>query len=235
MTSDGSKVVFQTKEALSAGDINDGGTDVYAWHDDGRVSLISDGVAGGALPWITASGRDIFFSTNAKLTPLDGDVNGDIYDARVGGGFDFTEHTACAGDGCQAQRSAPPNLAGPSSAASGPADVVAAGFSLPTVSASQRKRLAATGNIKLTVTANTAGTVSAAATAVLVGKKSARVGSARRRMPAAGQVTLKLPLSKKARSRLAARGKLTVKVVVSHSKVSRKRSVSLRLRRGGRS
>jgi hypothetical protein len=74
MTSDGS--TSQTSEALSAEDV-DGGPDVYVWHDDGRVSLISDGVSGGTQPWITASGRDIFFVTKARLSALDGDVNGD--------------------------------------------------------------------------------------------------------------------------------------------------------------
>jgi hypothetical protein len=247
MTSDGSTVVFETGEALSADDIN-GGIDVYVWHDDGRVSLISDGVSrvrvasnsdrvgGGGNPWITPSGHDIFFTTNARLTGLDGDVNADIYDARVGGGFDLTQRAACSGDGCQGQRSALPNLAGPSSAAAGDlsAGDAAAGFSLRAVTAAQRKRLATTGRVKLTVTANTAGTVSAAATMILAGKP-ARVGSARQTMTRAGRATLALTLSKKARARLAARGRLTVKVVVSHSKVPRGRSVTLRLSRGGRS
>ena len=64
MTADGSTVVFETSEALSTEDDN-GLTDVYAWQD-GNVSLISDGVGGGETPWITPSGRDIFFVTDAS-------------------------------------------------------------------------------------------------------------------------------------------------------------------------
>jgi hypothetical protein len=236
VTADGSTVVFTTDEALSGDDV-DGVSDVYAWQDGGRVALISDGRGGGDTPMITPSGRDIFFYSAARLTALDGDASRDIYDARVGGGLDLTQPVPCTGDSCRGQRSALPNLVGPSAAGgSGDrgSDDVAAGFSLRAVTAAQRKRLATTGKVKLTVSANTAGTVSAAATTVLAGKP-ARVGSARHTMTRAGRATLTLTLSKKARARLAARGKLTVKVRVAHSKVARGRSVTLRLNGGGRS
>ncbi|HEX5925912.1 MAG TPA: hypothetical protein VFY45_18920 [Baekduia sp.] len=225
MTSDGSTVVFETTEALSSEDI-DGIPDVYAWRD-GHVSLISDGVGGGFLPWITRSGRDIFFNTNARLTALDGDVNGDIYDARIGGGFDLTHPVPCAEDACQGRPALTPGLPGSSSGLSGEhgADKVAPGLSLMAVSATQRKRLAATGKVTLAVKTNTPGVVRVAAT--VAGMPT--VGSARKTVAAPGTVRITLTLSKKARDRLAARGRLTVRLVVSHSKVALERSATLRL------
>jgi hypothetical protein len=225
MTSDGSTVVFETNEALSPEDI-DGITDVYAWHD-GHVSLISDGVGGGALPWVTRSGRDIFFTTSARLTALDGDVNGDIYDARIGGGFDFTHPVPCAEDDCQGRPALTPGLPGSSSGLSGErgADKAAPGLSLVAVTATQRKRLAATGKVTLEVKTNTPGVVRVAAT--VAGMPT--IGSARKNVAAAGTVRITLTLSKKARDRLAARGRLTVRLVVSHSKVALERSATLRL------
>ena len=49
---------------------------------------------------IDGSGQDIYFESNAALSPADGDEQTDIYDARVNGGFSFTE-TTCSGDACQ--------------------------------------------------------------------------------------------------------------------------------------
>jgi hypothetical protein len=110
-SADGSMVVFATAEALSPQD-TDGVTDVYLWHD-GRVSLISRG--GGQEPWIDASGQDIYFVTDRPLTAADRDVNVDIYDARIGGGFDPSRPTPCSGDACQGTPSAPPASGTPSS------------------------------------------------------------------------------------------------------------------------
>jgi Tol biopolymer transport system component len=229
VTADGSTVVFQTDEALSPRDV-DGGPDVYSWHN-GHVALISDGVGGALYPWITPSGRDIFFLTGQHLTATDGDGLADLYDARVGGGFDLRRPTPCSGDSCQGQRLTPPVLAAPSTSAAsadgGGADM-APSLSLRAVSAFQRRQLAATGKLTVTVTTNTAGTVSVAAKSVVAGR-SVTVGSARHTLAAAGTTTLTLTLSRKSRMELAERGKLTVKLVVSHSKVALVRSVTLRL------
>jgi hypothetical protein len=227
MTADGSTVIFDSAEALSVGD-TDGVTDVYAWHDDGRVSLISAG--GGQSAGISSSGRDIFFSTDVPVLAVDGDFNKDIYDARVGGGFAPVQTTPCSGDECRGQRSQPPSLAGPPPAVpGGPGGIeVSPAFSLRAVSAAQRKALALTGKVSLTVTSNAPGTIGVRATAT-IGGRSASVGSARRTLTAPGRVALVLTLSKRARSQLAGRGKLAVRVVVSHSKVALDRSVTLRL------
>ena len=107
-SADGSMVVFATAEALSPQD-TDGVSDVYLWHD-GHVSLISNG--GGETPWIDASGQNIYFLTDRPLTAADRDVNVDIYDARVDGGFDLSRPAPCAGDACQGQPGTPPAPAG---------------------------------------------------------------------------------------------------------------------------
>ena len=227
MTADGSTIVFVTAEALSAQDI-DGVSDVYAWHDDGRVSLISDGRTGGTRAWITPSGRDIFFSTDGRLTESDGDVNTDIYDARVGGGFDLSQPVPCFGDGCRGRPSPAPGLPGPSGDGSADrgSEAVVPALSLGVVSATQRRRLAQTGRVTLSVKTNAPGVV--AVSGSVTGLPGA-VGRVRKTVAVAGTVRLTVVLSKKARARLAARGGLSVRLVVSHSKVALSRSVTLRL------
>jgi hypothetical protein len=226
MTADGSTVIFDSAEALSADD-TDGVTDVYSWRDDGQVSLISAG--GGRSVGITASGRDIFFATDVPVLGVDGDANSDVYDARVGGGFPVARAVPCSGDGCQGQRSQAPPLAGPSAAVpDGSSGDAPSAFSLRAVSAAQRRVLAATGKVSLVVTANAPGTITARATAT-IGGRSVAVGSGKRTLTAPGRATVVLTLSKKARGRLAGRGRLSVKVSVSHSKVALDRSVTLKL------
>ncbi len=112
MTDDARTVVFETSEALSPAD-TDGITDVYEWHN-GQVSLISNG--GGSRPWITSSGHDIFFSTGQPLTPGDSGTEGDVYDARVEGGFPVSPPSLCSGEACQG--STPPQPQPPGTSAS---------------------------------------------------------------------------------------------------------------------
>jgi hypothetical protein len=113
MTDDGSTVVFETAEALSSADA-DGATDVYEWHE-GQVSLISDG--GGTEPWITGSGKDIFFRTTQPLTAGDSGTEEDIYDARVEGGFSAITLAPCSGEACQGAPALPPQPPGTSASA----------------------------------------------------------------------------------------------------------------------
>lgn len=226
MTDDGSSIVFETGEALSPSD-TDGVGDVYVWHD-GQVSLISTG--GGKALWISPTGRDVFFSTNVPLVATDGDVNGDIYDARVDGGFNLTTSEPCSGAECRGRQSVTPDLADPPAPQSlfrGPL-VVAPAFSVKTVTAAQRKRLAATGKVALTVTSNAAGTISAKATAKVKGKAT-KVASGRRTLAVPGTESIGLVLSRLARAQLADLGRLSVKVAVDHSKVALDRYVTLAL------
>ncbi len=124
MTDDASTVVFQTSEALSPAD-TDGTTDAYEWHE-GQVSLISSG--GGSRPWITSSGQDIFFLTDQLLTVGDSGAETDVYDARVGGGFDLPAPAPCSGEACQGAPVLQPQPPGTSASAAfnGPGSPLAA-------------------------------------------------------------------------------------------------------------
>ncbi len=96
ISDDGSKIVFNTEEALSPLDGNRA-PDSYLWsegepedgHVKGQVSLISTGAARGGSngAMITGSGKDVYFETPAALVPADVDLLPDVYDARIDGGF----------------------------------------------------------------------------------------------------------------------------------------------------
>jgi hypothetical protein len=100
-------VFFPTPTALVSGDHNtagpgqdpDAGRDLYEWRD-GRLLLISDGSTSwptatnglsGAplLSGVSPSGHDVFFTEASQLTPDAIDGFSRLYDARVGGGFEF--------------------------------------------------------------------------------------------------------------------------------------------------
>jgi hypothetical protein len=226
MTDDGHTVVFTTSEALAPADSNSG-TDVYAWHE-GQVSLISPD--GGADPGVTASGTDIFFTTTSHVTAADGDTNADVYTARVGGGFDLREPAPCEGESCPGAPSTPPSLAPGASGLGGLGDVKepAARFTLGAISAAQRRALAESGRVTVTVSASKPGSVSARVTTTIAGKPS-NGALARETMTSAGSVQLTLRLSKKARARLVSMRRLSVRIVVGHSKFALARSATLKL------
>jgi hypothetical protein len=76
--------------------------DVYEWHD-GVVSLISSPTDPFAqyLLGVSEDGSNVFFVTHSQLVPQDIDNAGDIYDARVDGGFPpVVASAACEGDTC---------------------------------------------------------------------------------------------------------------------------------------
>jgi hypothetical protein len=237
MSDDGGTIVFSTDEALSSADTN-GGHDVYMWHD-GRVSLISSGgrsfddifTAGYLSASISPSGRDVYFGTTARLTANDVDTQLDVYDARVDGGFDLATPPPCSGDGCQSPPSAPPPPSNPGSTSSAGHDGLpqtTPAFTVGKLTASQLKRVASTGKVSLSVTTNAPGTLAAKATATLA-RRPSTVGSAKRKAPRAGTLSLTLTLSEKARSELKHKCTLTVKVLVSQDNVAITRTVSLKL------
>jgi hypothetical protein len=72
------------------------------------------------------NGSDVFFLTSGQLVPQDTDSAGDIYDARIGGGFPETglPPAWCVGDACQGPLSNPAPLLVPASATfSGPGNI----------------------------------------------------------------------------------------------------------------
>jgi hypothetical protein len=123
ISNDGSLAFFDTADALVPQDGN-GTLDVYQWHN-GQISLISSGhdSAPSFFLGAGADGRDVFFGTHARLLPADIDGSGDLYDARIGGGFPSSGSGVgpCEGDACSNPPVAPaePTLASSVSSGSG--------------------------------------------------------------------------------------------------------------------
>ncbi len=130
-------VVFTTPTPLSPADQNTAAAgenvseDIYEWRD-GRLLLVTDGRTSSTsvsldLWGISASGRDVFFSQAAKLTPDAPDASKRLYDARVGGGFEFHQQAPpCPLEACQPSPSAPSGSVTPGSSAwSGPGNPAA--------------------------------------------------------------------------------------------------------------
>ncbi len=102
LSADGSDVAFTTPTGLIGADQNtsaaepEAGTDAYEWRD-GRLLLVSDGLtdwpkdSAPQVRGMSASGRDVFFAAPAAYTPDALDASIRLYDARIGGGFDFPE------------------------------------------------------------------------------------------------------------------------------------------------
>jgi hypothetical protein len=134
----GSRVFFQTKEALVPQDAN-GQTDVYEWERDGtgscnRTSASFSEGSGGCLYLIStgqsaqpsyfgdasADGSDVFFFTRQPLVGQDQDENDDVYDARLDGGIAAQNPSApasCTGEDCLGPVASPPVFGAPSSMA----------------------------------------------------------------------------------------------------------------------
>lgn len=121
VTDDGSSVFFNTASQLDSADHN-GVSDVYEWHD-GTTQLLSGGRAGADATSSnayfldnSASGNDVFFTTDQGLSADDRDDLVDVYDARVGGGFPKpVQAPQCDGDTCQGTPTPAPTPLSPSS------------------------------------------------------------------------------------------------------------------------
>jgi hypothetical protein len=113
ISEDGSTVVFESSDALTAEVHGEPPHNVYLWRG-GNVSLISDGTpAGESIPpalvsqhsaglvGLDASGQNVFFVTEAHLVGQDSDELPDLYDARIDGGFPAPKVDECSGEACQ--------------------------------------------------------------------------------------------------------------------------------------
>jgi hypothetical protein len=124
ISSDGSRVFFDSEEALVPQDTN-GQLDVYEWEQDGAgechreagcVYLLSGGTSTDGSFFLDASesGNDVFIVTRAQLLAQDQNEVFDVYDARVDAPVPVAP-PACTGTGCQGVPGAPPIFATPSS------------------------------------------------------------------------------------------------------------------------
>jgi hypothetical protein len=113
-------------------------SDVYEWrkngidgcsHVQGCVALISSGTGGLGNVFLgtTRTGEDVFFATHSQLVSQDDDNQGDIYDARVSGGFPPLPPgpVECEGDACLSPVGAPIDTTPASVSFSGPGNPAA--------------------------------------------------------------------------------------------------------------
>ncbi len=117
LSADGSRLFFDSRDALVPADTNQKGQDVYEWEAAGSGSctraggclqLISAGSSfGSSFVDASATGEDVFFLTVNSLVKSDpGSV--DLYDAREGGGFpEPPTPFVCEEDACQPLPSPP--------------------------------------------------------------------------------------------------------------------------------
>ena len=245
LTADGSRVFFNSTDAISPDDINgntpSGGPDVYEYHD-GITEMISDGHSqyGSLLAGASPSGNDVFFLSRAGL--VSSDVDGgeyDVYDARVGGGFPppAAQPVPCSDDGCHGAPSAAPFLPTPSTLTAQAGNVnqplpAAPGFSVRGISRAAAKQAARTGRLVLVVRVTAAGRIDAVASG-RVGRKARRVASARHNYRGPGTARLTLKLSRAARAQLRKAGRLRLTIDVSYSEGD-VRTAHVTLRRSSR-
>jgi hypothetical protein len=114
--SDSGRIFFSTADALVAQDTN-GVPDAYEYDPaSDSVSLVSSGKGKDPATFADAStsGDDVFLVTRQRLVPSDQDELVDLYDVRVGGGFEepvSLPPAPCSGDDCQGSQSAGPSAA----------------------------------------------------------------------------------------------------------------------------
>jgi YD repeat-containing protein len=103
LSADGATVLFLTARPLQASAEN-GLVYGYEWHQ-GQVTLIAGGIANSNFNErelsLSPSGKDILFVTRQGLLAPDTDGLGDLYDARIEGGFPLSEpeKVPCEGNG----------------------------------------------------------------------------------------------------------------------------------------
>ncbi len=113
------RLFFESLDALVPRDVNASTQDVYEWEPNGVgsckraqgcVSLISSGQSPNDSMFVDSSdsGNDAFFITREKLLPRDKNDQLDLYDARVGGGFEEAAPAPCSPEACAGPIASPP-------------------------------------------------------------------------------------------------------------------------------
>lgn len=202
IAADGSKVFFETTDALVRDDVN-GAADVYAYPPGGTPRLVSDGKAkyGSFFFDASVSGDDVYFATQGSLVPQDTD-NGenDVYDARVDGGFaPLPAPPNCSGEACQGTPSRAPAAMATSSNL-----LNAASGSSPRARA-RRGGKAGSKPLSITVRVKAAGRLTASGPGLV---------KVTRTFKRAGNYPVRLRLNRSGQTRLRTRGALRVPVVL---------------------
>jgi hypothetical protein len=235
---DDGRVFFNSPERLVPEDTN-GKLDVYLWSGD-HVSLISTGRSEDDATFgdASADGRDVFFRTTERLVARDVDRNIDVYDARVGGGIPAqdvkTDAHPCSGDACRPRPSDPPAPAQPASAAfHGPGDppapaATSARFTVKALTRAQRRSLARTGKVKLSVKVTRAGRVSVTARATVRGHV-ATVARGSATAARARTLSVALTLSRATRKALARRKHPVLTLHVAYSPMRETKTIKVTL------
>jgi hypothetical protein len=237
-------VFFQSKSRLVPGDTDDH-MDVYEWRN-GNLSLISAGIddADAFYSGNSATGRDVFIVTTAALTWDDIDAVRDVYDVRVGGGFDppppVDRCDPLVGGGCPGPGDVVPTIPPTATAevrADGNIDPGARPMlRIAGLSAKARRRAARRGVVPLRVRTAAAGRVRAVARALVRTRRGARARRVARdvaRARSAGTVTVRLRLNRVVRRMLRSGSGVRLVVRVDQPG-ARVRSMRILLRRAGR-
>jgi hypothetical protein len=217
-------VFFESRIAFVPEDTNGDRMDVYEWRD-GEVSLLSPGNSGNSAFFTgnSADGRDVFFWTEQRISPGEiDDADGDVYDARIGGGLPDPPAApvlcaalagACQGGGAGPVVAPVAKTVSPVSDGDATTEGRRVTLSVGAVGANARRRVARTGVLAVRVRSDRAGRVSAKARG-RVGKRSLRVGSSSVRMRKPGVVTVRIKLSRAARAALRSGRPMRVRVAV---------------------
>lgn len=246
ISDDGETIAFSTTDGLVHGDTNRG-EDVYE-HRDGALSIVSGGTSRYASTFggLSRDGVDLYLLTRDSLSPEDTD-NGftDVYDVRIGGRVAQRQGDppGCEGDECQGTATPRTSPTRPGSADySGPGGVEerepaarARTFSVKGLSARQRRALARTGRVTVTVRTSAAGRVTVTLRTRLKRGAATTVASGRRTAARAATVKVPLRLSRRARSALDGGRRLTVSMSVRFSKAPRAKTTRFAVQRTARS
>lgn len=123
---DSGRAFFQTPNSLTPRDTNER-EDVYEY-ETGKAYLISSGKAASNSAFLdaSASGNDVFFTTDQGLAGRDSDEGTTLYDARVDGGFaEPPALPGCEGEACRGAGTTPSSEAGAGTASlHGPGNVL---------------------------------------------------------------------------------------------------------------
>lgn len=234
---------FQSRARLVPEDQNDV-YDVYSWRD-GELSLVTSGAADAdhvLYKGIDRTATNLYVATRENLSWQDVDRVGDIYVARVGGGFPKPPPPAacsvlaggCQGPGVGVSTPVAPKT---TSLAGSPSDDNVSPGARKTLrvgkpSRKALRRATRTGRLVVAVRVSKAGKVRAVAKG-RIGKRTRRVASRSVRVRKAGKARLTLRLNRAARQRLKSGRNLRLTVQV-RSPGARSRSITVRLP-GGKS